>query len=137
MIRLDIENDEPISGINIIPFTDILLVILVIFMVTTPFLIQSALNISLPNAKSDGLLSQSASKIRIDITADSRIYVDNSEVADLDNFDTLLLSLDAPKKTIALYADKNVPYGTVAKILGMTRMSGTLSIEMVVEKGKK
>ena len=45
-------NDEPIAEINIVPFVDIILVVLIIFMVTTPFIMKPSINIHLPKAAS-------------------------------------------------------------------------------------
>src|SRR6185312_4143866 len=46
------DNDEPIADINIVPFVDIILVVLIIFMVTTPFIMKPSININLPKAGS-------------------------------------------------------------------------------------
>ena len=44
------DNDEPISEINIVPFVDIILVVLIIFMITTPFIVKPSINFNLPKA---------------------------------------------------------------------------------------
>ena len=48
--KLSGNDDEPISEINIVPFVDIILVVLIIFMVTTPFIMKPSLNVNLPQA---------------------------------------------------------------------------------------
>src|SRR5271163_3618083 len=65
------DNDEPIADINIVPFVDIILVTLIIFMVTTPFIMKPSINVNLPKAGSGD--DTTPSELSLTITADGHV----------------------------------------------------------------
>ena len=67
------DNDEPISEINIVPFVDIILVVLIIFMVTTPFIMKPSINVNLPKAGSGE--DTTPSELTITIATDGRLLL--------------------------------------------------------------
>ncbi|MEE8329552.1 MAG: protein TolR [Thermodesulfovibrionia bacterium] len=115
------------SEINIIPFVDIMLVLLVIFMVTAP-LLQQGIDVNLPRAKGKEL--SPAERVIITIKKDGRIYV-NKTRTDINK----LKSKFAVKtdRDVFLKADKDVPYGVVVEVMGELREIGIEKLGMITE----
>jgi biopolymer transport protein ExbD len=134
------EREKLISAINITPLTDVMLVLLVIFMVTTPFLIQGNIKINLPSAQSKS--DESADKsIIVGITAEGRIYLNGAEMTD----DAALSNgiKDAIAKTgnntVIIEGDKMAFHGEMVKIMGLAREAGAgkLAITTIPEQDKE
>ncbi len=118
---------QALSEINITPFVDVMLVLLIIFMVTAP-LLQQGIDINLPQAKGREL--SPAERIVVTIKKDGRIYVDKTSVT--------LKSLTAKlsgntNKEVFLKADRDVPYGVVVAVMGELREIGIERLGMVTE----
>src|SRR5258708_17622280 len=105
-----------VAEINMVPFTDVVLVLLVIFMVTTPFLFQGAFQVKLPKvaAPSPNL----PETITLTVTQGDKIFLNDKEVS----LENLVVEIQAllQKKPAALFminADKNVSHGTVTGVM--------------------
>ena len=111
------------SEINITPMVDVMLVLLVIFMVTSP-MITAGVNVDLPDT------SASASRTDekpLDISVDKQgsVFVATKEVTMAELPDKLLaISLDNPDKLVFLRGDKDVPYGRFAEVMGEVNAAG-------------
>ncbi len=123
-----------IAEINMVPFTDVVLVLLVIFMVTTPFLFQGAFQVKLPKvaAPSPAL----PETITITITQGDKVYVNDAETP-LENLVALLQTLiqKKPAALVMINADKNVSHGTVAGIMSKAYTAGISKLGIAVELG--
>ncbi len=123
-----------IAEINMVPFTDVVLVLLVIFMVTTPFLFQGAFQVKLPKvaAPSPSL----PETITITITQGDKVYVNDVETSP-DNLSAYLETVVKKKPTalVMLNADKNVSHGTVAGIMSKAYQAGVTKLGISVELG--
>ncbi|MCP3943348.1 MAG: biopolymer transporter ExbD [Desulfobacteraceae bacterium] len=125
------------SEINVTPFVDVMLVLLIIFMVTTPMMVQGV-DVKLPTATYDALPSNEEHLI-ISIDNDSKIYINDLEVS-LDfltqKLDTVLEKVD--NKSVYLKADKRVPYGVVVNVISKIKSAGIDSLGMITlpENGK-
>ncbi len=118
---------QALSEINVTPFVDVMLVLLIIFMVTAP-LLQQGIDISLPQAK--GKEMSPAERIIITIKKDGKIYLDKSSVT----LKSLSAQLSKKKnKEVHLKADKDVPYGLVVEVMGELREIGIEKLGMVTE----
>jgi len=118
---------KALSEINVIPYVDVMLVLLVIFMVTAP-LLQHGIDVNLPQAS--GREMSPAERIIITIEKDGRIYVDRTAVS----MDTLKSSLlGRSPREVFLRADKDVPYGVVVEVMGELREIGIERLGMVTE----
>ncbi len=132
MIKFHHGHQKYMSEINIIPFTDIVLVILVVFIVSTPILIQSAIKVKLPaveTAKKNEKPNM-ADTIRISITDKGLIYISDHQVPSLMDLDALLGTLLTKKKIVIIDADQNANYGLVAKVLGVAQKNGAEKLEL-------
>jgi biopolymer transport protein TolR len=134
------EKEKLISEINVTPLTDVMLVLLVIFMVTTPFLIQGNIKINLPSAQSAS--DESVDKnIIIGITAEGRIYLNGAEITDDAALSTGIK--DAITKTgnntVIIEGDKMAFHGEMVKIMGIAKEAGAgkLAITTIPERDKE
>src|SRR3989338_9959023 len=97
---------RPIAEINITPFTDVILVLLVIFMITTPLILQSSIKVNLPNAKS-AKASDSTNKIDIVINKKGSIYLDNKAVTKEELKEKIgMMRKNKPDIAVVLLSDK-------------------------------
>ena len=76
------DNSEPIADINIVPFVDIILVVLIIFMITTPFIVKPSININLPKAASGE--DTTPSQLTVTIGADGKAMLNGKPATDDD-----------------------------------------------------
>jgi biopolymer transport protein TolR len=118
---------QALSEINVTPFVDVMLVLLIIFMVTAP-LLQQGIDIDLPQAK--GKEMSPTERIIITIKKDGKMYLDKTAV----NMKTLTAKLKKrTNKEVFLKADRSVPYGAVVTVMGELREIGIERLGMVTE----
>jgi biopolymer transport protein TolR len=121
------------ADINIIPFVDVALVLLVIFMVTAPMLYRG-FDLTLPESKTDSTYKPQ-DPIVISIEKDDVIYFGEDQV-DLEAFPVWLRDAkdDNPDVAVVLRADKGISYGTVIKVMDTVRLSGIHRIGMATQQ---
>lgn len=123
---------------NIVPFTDILLVLLVIFMVVTPSLMKGV-NVKLPEAANTANQPKSGELITVHLKEDGTIYIDDKQVEDISKLTTMLEDrLEEKKKTsnkILLRADINVEYGKVVDVMNEIKNAQIEDVGLLVVKG--
>ena len=122
----------PMSDINMTPLIDVMLVLLVIFMITAP-LMSSSLKLDLP--KTDAAQPSDAPQfIAVAIDPQGRFYV-GDEVVDAATFVARVTEVarSRPQTEVQLRADKSVPYGRVAELIGMVQKAGLSRIGFVAE----
>ena len=122
----------PMSDINMTPLIDVMLVLLVIFMITAP-LMTSSLKLDLP--KTDAAQPSDAPQfISVAITPTGQFYV-GEEALDAAAFAARVIAVARknPQTEVQLRADKTVPYGRVAELIGMVQKAGLSRIGFVAE----
>lgn len=126
-------DDDEINNINITPMVDVILVLLVIFMVTANFLKKESININLPKvAAADPNVAKST---QVAITKDGRILLEGKKVNEKQLAQTIKAeSKIRPNMRVTLSADENLPYGTVASLMGLIRKAGVNKIALSVKK---
>lgn len=119
------------SEINVTPLVDVMMVLLVIFMVTAPMM-QQGVDVNLPAARGKAL--PASERIVVTIKRNERVYVNKArvEVDELQKKLKLILA-DRENKELFLKADKKVPYGFVASVMGEIREAGVEKLGMVTE----
>lgn len=134
--NLSNNGDKIISEINITPLTDVMLVLLVIFMVTTPLLVMQSFKIKLPKAVSAE--TEPGKGITVIIAAGGVIYLNNRAVKMDGLFDAIKTELaSSADKTVIIKADKDIPHGIVVKVLDMAKRSGAAKLSIATEPEKK
>lgn len=129
-MQLGSGNDQLMSEINVTPFVDVMLVLLIIFMVTAPMMVQGV-DVNLPTATSEALPSNEEHLI-ISIDNDLKVYINDFEVSVAfltQKLDAVLENLD--KKSVYLKADKRVPYGFVVNVISQIKKAGIDSLGMI------
>lgn len=122
-----------VSEINVTPFVDVMLVLLIIFMVATPMMSQG-IDVDLPQTKQVEVLPTESENMVMTVRQDGKIFLDEYAV-ELDDLESKLQALVKEKnKTLFLQADKNVPYGTVVDIMGRIKAVGIEKLGVVAEK---
>lgn len=109
MINLHKNAERLMSEINIIPFTDILLVILITFMVMTPLLIQSVIKVNLPKAQLHSPVTR-GQKITITVAKNNDIFINDKLVAGIEKLSETIKNLNPQYNTVVVNADKDIPY---------------------------
>ena len=127
------EDDEPISDINIVPFVDIILVVLIIFMVTTPFIMKPSINVNLPKAGSGD--ESTPSELTISITQDGSVSL-NGKASDEAAITSYSKDLAAKKPEVQaiISADKEVPHGRVVGIIDAVKSGGVKKFAITIDK---
>lgn len=126
------KDDTLMAEINITPFTDVLLVLLIIFMVSATFLTQSAFNIKLPETVSK--TTSGVQGLIVTIQANS-IILGDTEIPE----DILEIKLEQEAKNkhnqrVIIMADSNIPYGRVINIMDKLKQAGFSSISLATRK---
>jgi len=127
------------ADINVTPMADIMLVLLIIFMITTP-LLQTGVTVNLPKAKNplDAPEADSKDAIVVALTREGRIYLQKTPISEdeLIKYVTDRLTGEI-NKTMFLKADQSVSYGRVVQIVNQCRKAGVERIGLMAEKEKE
>jgi biopolymer transport protein ExbD len=125
-----LKNDEEgIYNINIVPFVDIVLVLLVITMLTAPTMYQSSIRLELP--KSFQATASNKITFRLSLNREGELYLDNRKIspAEIPALYEKARSID-PEVDAIMNADKSVSHGQVMQIIDVLRQAGMRNIAM-------
>lgn len=125
--------DEPIADINITPFVDIILVVLIIFMVATPVLMSSGIKVNLPQASSGD--NTSPSELNISIAAAGNLFI-NGKKSTIENIITAVKEAVGknPDSQAIIAADRDVPHGKVISVLDQVKAAGIRRFAISIDK---
>lgn len=131
--KFDPSSDEGINDINITPFVDVVLVLLVIFMVTAPMMVKESLNIKLP--KTDSADRSEPARLGIAINANGQVLL-NGELISIETLEVeASLALTEKKDIQALIsADKEAKHGDVIKVLDIIKKVGIDNFAFQIER---
>ena len=126
---------RPMAEINVTPFVDVMLVLLIIFMVTAP-LLTAGVPIQLPDSRANAL-PQEQQQISISIDSEGYVYIDDTQVA----IGGLPQALEGIPRTgegpdITLRADRALDYGRVMAVMGELNRAGLNRISLVTNGGQ-
>ena len=126
------EGNQPLSEINVTPFVDVMLVLLIIFMVTAP-LLQYGVEVDLPESSREPL-EIPKEQVVLSIAKDRTIYVDRYKTS-LSELGQKLEEIykGRQRKEIFLQADKTVPYGFVVQTMAVIREAGIDQMGLITE----
>jgi len=124
--------DGFLADINVTPFVDVMLVLLIIFMVTAPMMTQG-LEVDLPKTQTVTTLPETSENLVLTIRKDGTLHLDKYEVAFEDLAQQVRRLVTDQKKLLFLRADKDVPYGLVVRVMGSLKGAGVDKLGMVAE----
>lgn len=126
-------DEGSISHINVTPFVDVMLVLLVIFMVTAPIL-QQGVNVELPAVEAGPLVSDTEEQLVVAIDGEGSVHLNDTplDLVALGEKLTAIVELRADR-TVYLRADKDVVYGKVVAVMAAIRSAGIAKLGMVTE----
>jgi biopolymer transport protein TolR len=119
-----------LSEINVTPFVDVMLVLLVIFMVTAPMM-QEGVDVNLPQAKGKSLPSKEK-RMTVSINSTREVYLNDRKI-ELSKLEDKLKKIlqNRDRKEVFLRADEKVPYGFVVKAMAAIKNAGVDQLGMV------
>ena len=122
------------AEINITPFTDVVLVLLIIFMIATPFIYQSSMNVQLPQASKS---EETTRDMIVTINSRGEIFLDNTKM-DLNALKTKLSSAvrSKPNASVIINGDKNVRYDSVIQVMDILTRAGVKNPALGIELKK-
>ncbi|CAK7009429.1 MAG: Biopolymer transport protein ExbD [Desulfovibrio sp.] len=128
------KNKGFVADINVTPFVDVMLVLLIIFMITAPMMTEGV-DVDLPQTKSAASLPTDKDHIILTIRKNGTVFVDTYAVTNLDDLEAQIKAVATDqKRQVFLQADKDVPYGTVVTVIGHIRSAGIDKLGMVAEQ---
>jgi biopolymer transport protein TolR len=130
MPQLSNSTQTSLSEINMVPFIDIVLVLLIIFMITAPIL-QSGIELDVP--KTHAVKEITEQKVVISIDKKQLVYLGNDPVNVHDLGAKAKVQLKKPNEGVFLRCDESVPFGIFASVVDTLRQSGIANISIVTE----
>ncbi len=122
------------SEINVTPFVDVMLVLLVIFMVTTPLMV-TGMDVDLPRADAPPL-ETSEDQLVLSITAENKYYINQTEIP-ADELERRLVAIakENPERAVFLKADGQVTYEMVTQLMAAAKAAGIDKVGLVTRPG--
>jgi len=129
---------RPMADINVVPYIDVMLVLLVIFMVTAPMLMQGV-EVDLPQAKTEPVSNQDAEPVIVSINSQGQLFLNLGEQDDqVLTIATVKQRVGAvirrsPDKPVLVWGDKAVAYGEVVALMAALQEAGAEGVGLVTE----
>jgi len=126
---------RPMAEINVTPFVDVMLVLLIVFMVTAP-LLTVGVPVDLPKTKAQAL-NQTREPLSVTVKRDGRIYLQNAPIGEDDLVPKLTaIAGNGYDQRIFVRGDKAVDYGRVMEVMGLLSSAGFTHIGLVTDVAK-
>ncbi|MCR9111876.1 MAG: protein TolR [Rhodobacteraceae bacterium] len=126
---------RPMSEINVTPFVDVMLVLLIIFMVAAP-LMTVGVPVELPKTAANALPGEEEEPLTVTVTADGIVMIQTSEVARDELVAKLrAIAVERDSTRVFLRADGSVPYAQVMQVMGALNRGGFANIGLVTDTG--
>ena len=131
-----------VAEINVVPYIDVMLVLLIVFMVTAPLLMQGV-KVELPNAPSAPLGKNDRDPLIVSIKADGTFYLDLGNGRNMEEPLTSIIKKvkkvlrQEPKTSVLVWGDASVRYGSVVRLMSDLQNAGAPSVGLVTEPFRK
>jgi biopolymer transport protein TolR len=132
---------KPMAEINVVPYIDVTLVLLIIFMITTP-LLQTGVEVNLPNAEAKTVEPKKDPPIIVSIDKDGQFFIDlgDNKEEPVQEEDVLVrvsaVIRNKPETPVFIRGDKNVDYGKVVTIMAALKNAGVPSVGLMTSPEK-
>lgn len=125
------------SDINVVPYIDVMLVLLVIFMITAPLLSQGV-KVDLPKAAARVVDTQDRETLVVTVTSEGKYYLDDRSISpeELSRKVAAILRL-RPQTPVLIRGDRQANYGEVVKTMTLLQAAGALSVGLLTEPPRK
>jgi biopolymer transport protein TolR len=129
---------KPIAQINVVPYIDVMLVLLVIFMITAPLLTQGV-QVELPQASAEPLNSQDDEPLVVSVDSRGLLYIniggDDKTPTSAEDIQLRVAAVlrNNPKKPVMVRGDKSVDYGSVIEAMVLLQAAGAPSVGLITE----
>jgi len=120
-----------LSEINVTPLVDVMLVLLIIFMVTTPML-QRGTDVQLPQAEQSE--PKEEERITLTLTREGRLYLNNQEIPRANLRHRLMALTRNRERVVHFRGDAQVPYGLVIEVMDALKAAGIETVGMITER---
>ncbi|MEM8489263.1 MAG: protein TolR [Pseudomonadota bacterium] len=126
------------AEINVVPYIDVMLVLLIIFMVTAPMLMQGV-EVDLPQAKTEPVENQDSEPLIVSMNAEGQLFLNlggpEDQILSLATVQQRVRSVikRSPEKPVLVWGDKNVPYGEVVSLMAALQEAGAPGVGLVTE----
>ena len=134
--KLNRSRKEPMSEINVTPFVDVMLVLLIIFMVTAP-LLTVGVQVDLPETSADTLPEESE-PLTLTINSKGEVFIQETKI-EFDNLIKKILAVSNNRTDTRIYVrgDKTINYGRVLEVMGKLSGSGFTKVALISEPYKE
>ena len=140
MAKRGLGRSSVVADINVTPMADVMLVLLIIFMITTP-LLQSGITVNLPKAKNplDAPEADSKEAVVVAMNREGKLYLAKKQIVEQDLYEFLLKKFSSGEinRTIFLKADTALSYGRVVEVVNGCRRAGVERIGLMAEKERE
>ena len=126
------DNLDEMAEINVTPLVDVMLVLLIIFIITAPMLVQG-LNVNLPKQDAPSIASEGAEPLVLTLNSDQIIYLDDEPIHLELLGDRLSAALGGRPRPVYVKADENLPYGFVINIMDIIKKAGVETIGLIAD----
>lgn len=128
---------RPMSEINVVPYIDVMLVLLIIFMVTAPMLMQGV-KVELPQAEAEPVENQDSEPLIVSIDAGGQLFLNLGQEKQVLSLATIrdrvaVVMRRSPEKPVLVWGDKAVAYGDVVTVMAALQEAGAPSVGLVTE----
>jgi len=125
------------SAINVVPYIDVMLVLLIIFMVTAPMLMQGV-KVDLPEATANPVEKQDSEPLIVSVDAKGQLYLNLGDEKQVLSLATIrervgVVIKRSPDKPVLIWGDQAVPYGDVVTVMVALQQAGAPSVGLVTE----
>ena len=134
--KLNRSKNEPMSEINVTPFVDVMLVLLIIFMVTAP-LLTVGVQVDLPETSADTLPEESE-PLTLTINSKGEVFIQETKI-EFNNLIKKILAVSNNRTDTRIYVrgDKTINYGRVLEVMGILSGSGFTKVALISEPYKE
>lgn len=127
------DDNQLMAEINVTPFVDVMLVLLIIFMVAAPMMTQGV-EVSLPEVAADSISQEEDTPFVVSVNKEGHIYINDFRV-EPEKLGAKLTAIlkEKSRQKVFLRADKSVPYGVVVDVMAKIRASGIKKLGMITD----